>query len=68
VNLTWLREYTRFESYAPQEKDSRSQAASGSGGAEYEQVRAEGGLYASTDEAAGGDENAAQRKQPPTPF
>jgi replicative DNA helicase len=65
VKLTWIKEYTRFESWSPREGNAPSQP---SGGAEYEQVGAEGGSYASTHEAAGRDEDAPPPREAPKPF
>jgi replicative DNA helicase len=67
VKLTWLREYTRFESWSPRE-GGPPQAASEPGGAQYEQVGAEGGSYADAGEGSGRSEDVPPPREAPAPF
>jgi replicative DNA helicase len=66
VKLTWLREYTRFESWSPREGGPPAGAASG--GAQYEQVGAEGGSYAGAEEGSGRSEDVPPPREAPAPF
>jgi len=68
VKLTWLREYTRFESWSPREGGPPPPSGGGSGGAEFEQVGAEGGSYAGGEEDSGRNEDAPPPREAPAPF
>ena len=73
VKLTWMREYTRFETWSPREggppvEDSTGRAGAASGGAGYEQPGAEGGSYAAADEGAGKDEDEHPPREAPKPY
>ena len=63
VNLTWIREYTRFETWSPREGPA---PAAGSAG--YVQVGAEGGSDADEDRGAGEEEAAPPPGGAPAPF
>jgi len=62
VNLTWIREYTRFETWSPRE--GPAPATTGAG---YEQVGAEGGSYANEDAGAASEETAPPPSGAPAP-
>ena len=63
VNLTWIREFTRFETWSPREGP-----APAAGEAGYEQPGAQGGSYAGEDQGAGEQEAAPPPGGAPAPF
>jgi replicative DNA helicase len=63
VNLTWIREFTRFETWSPREGP-----APAAGDADYEQPGAQGGSYADEDQGAGEEKAAPPPGGAPAPF